>query len=671
MNPFKGLKKVDNFVTGKTVTDGWGNLYEIPQEGYSRKVDITDEVSVRYNFKNNQVELLYKDEVVHSEGLNPTEWFDDPDYWADYLYDISLDEVARIIEHEEDFMSENLQNDSLELKIEDVVQKANGKWVNRGDDGTEHGEFETREDAIKQMRAMYASGYKGEDLELKIESDSITEAHFSIDDIKRKLDNFASQITIDKDMESEVSDLLRKKHIDYMIDDSRPGKLRYQLKYSRYEDLESKRVNEDFNTSYDDFYNHFRNKIKSWSTMASSHYIYEWLVEELQELESQSYVHNWGWDFSPGIENIAKELINKAKKEFDWLHEDLELKIEELSSVYHEEDLDILGATLLTVDEAKQLSGKLRAYDNKWWLKSPGFDFDFAAIVNYGGFVDSIGNNVSSDNDIVRPALIISNLESSDLKIGDTFEFGGKQFEIISDNRALCVGDIGYSVFRENQEASDANDYEKSDVKKYVDDWFNQHKGEEIKTESKKKVEEDLELKVSEIYTNEIDDSIDVGDKIIDDEEQLQVEQEIVYPVETKVEDEIPQSPQEVVDDPAGASPEEVENKEGTQVVVDLSTKNTADKEEISSDEVEKVEESVTLKEAYDYITRGDLENIIELIQELIDEMDDVEQDEIAPSPNTYGMRKFIGTPKGYINLNNIESYIRSSDEDDEESEEF
>ena len=47
---------------------------------------------------------------------------------------------------------------------EDTVQKANGKWTNRGDDGTEHGEFDTKAEADAQRKAMFASGYKGESI---------------------------------------------------------------------------------------------------------------------------------------------------------------------------------------------------------------------------------------------------------------------------------------------------------------------------------------------------------------------------------------------------------------------------------------------------------------------------------------------------------------------------
>lgn len=47
---------------------------------------------------------------------------------------------------------------------EDTVKKSNGKWTNRGDDGKEHGEFDTKKQADDQRKAMFANGYKGESL---------------------------------------------------------------------------------------------------------------------------------------------------------------------------------------------------------------------------------------------------------------------------------------------------------------------------------------------------------------------------------------------------------------------------------------------------------------------------------------------------------------------------
>ncbi len=47
----------------------------------------------------------------------------------------------------------------------------------------------------------------------------------------------------------------------------------------------------------------------------------------------------------------------------------------------------------------------------RWWLRSPGFGSDCAAIVGSDGSVHSHGYDVDNDNNAVRPALWI-NLES-------------------------------------------------------------------------------------------------------------------------------------------------------------------------------------------------------------------------------------------------------------------
>lgn len=49
-------------------------------------------------------------------------------------------------------------------KKEDTIQKSNGKWTNRGKDGKEHGEFNTKKQADAQRKAMFANGFKGESI---------------------------------------------------------------------------------------------------------------------------------------------------------------------------------------------------------------------------------------------------------------------------------------------------------------------------------------------------------------------------------------------------------------------------------------------------------------------------------------------------------------------------
>lgn len=141
-------------------------------------------------------------------------------------------------------------------------------------------------------------------------------------------------------------------------------------------------------------------------------------------------------------------------------------------------DLEIVGATLLSVEEVELVPEFLRPYEGYWWLRSPGDLSDSAACVSVFGSVDYAGDYICGDYVAVRPALIIKNLKSSNLKIGDIIFFGDKTFEIISDTLAFCTTDIGRNCFNSDYEKEDANIYETSDIKKFVDDWFKKSKKE-------------------------------------------------------------------------------------------------------------------------------------------------------------------------------------------------
>jgi len=150
--------------------------------------------------------------------------------------------------------------------------------------------------------------------------------------------------------------------------------------------------------------------------------------------------------------------------------------------IYESDNLDnpttlptITGATLLSIEEAgKYLSNGERKYHNGWWLRSPGSNWFAAAFVDklFGAIYDyTYGYYVNYKNFCVRPALII-NLESSSFKVGDTFEINGYKFKLISHDLAwMYNSDIGLYPFNEN--GRDGNDYNTSDVKRYVDNWFN------------------------------------------------------------------------------------------------------------------------------------------------------------------------------------------------------
>ena len=131
-------------------------------------------------------------------------------------------------------------------------------------------------------------------------------------------------------------------------------------------------------------------------------------------------------------------------------------------------NLEIEGATLLSVDEARKLPLRLKQHNNWWWLRSPGFYGSHVAHVYCDGSIDVLGSYANYDN-TVCPALKITNLESSDLEIGDVFKFGDKEFEIISDTLAFCTTDIGKHKFD-----TYSNNYGRSEIKQYVDKWFNE-----------------------------------------------------------------------------------------------------------------------------------------------------------------------------------------------------
>lgn len=142
----------------------------------------------------------------------------------------------------------------------------------------------------------------------------------------------------------------------------------------------------------------------------------------------------------------------------------------------YDKSMKITNAILLSSVEAeKYLTKEDRKYNHWWWLRSPGYCQNLAARVDIDGSVYYCGFYVNIDNFCVRPALKISNLKSSNFNIGDKFEINGYNFKIISDNLAwMYKQDIGKYYFREDSEAKNANDYEYSDVKKYVDNWFNE-----------------------------------------------------------------------------------------------------------------------------------------------------------------------------------------------------
>lgn len=132
-------------------------------------------------------------------------------------------------------------------------------------------------------------------------------------------------------------------------------------------------------------------------------------------------------------------------------------------------DIAINEVTLLSETEYLECKPHIKPISGWRWLRSPGHIQLHAALVFGDGSLGNIG--VYNDFGCVRPALRISNLESSNLKIDDKFELDGKTWTVISNELALCDSWVKQMAFRPDWQAPDANQYEKSDVKKWLDEY--------------------------------------------------------------------------------------------------------------------------------------------------------------------------------------------------------
>ena len=165
------------------------------------------------------------------------------------------------------------------------------------------------------------------------------------------------------------------------------------------------------------------------------------------------------------------------------------MKIEKLITIKQESNMEITGATLLSSEEYNNYKNRIPHLDKNWWLRSPGYDDALRAVCVFGdfGFVFNRGDIVYGELG-VRPALQI-NLSSSNLSVGDEFVIGEHKFTVISESYAISNSDIGYYPFRKDSKADNANNYEVSDVKKFVDEWY-----EELIKEHEISKEEEIEI---------------------------------------------------------------------------------------------------------------------------------------------------------------------------------
>lgn len=74
-----------------------------------------------------------------------------------------------------------IEVDDIEESLTEDTVKQNGKWVNKGSEGT-HGKFKTKKAADAQRKAMFANGYKGESLKEAIDDEIDLDYESDFDD---------------------------------------------------------------------------------------------------------------------------------------------------------------------------------------------------------------------------------------------------------------------------------------------------------------------------------------------------------------------------------------------------------------------------------------------------------------------------------------------------------
>lgn len=138
--------------------------------------------------------------------------------------------------------------------------------------------------------------------------------------------------------------------------------------------------------------------------------------------------------------------------------------------VVKEEDANVTfyGITLLSKEEYLEHTNLISNNANWWWLRSPYICHNLAEYVNDDGslgynYVDGVGGSV-------RPVLI-GNLKSSNLERGTKFKLAEHTWTVLNDELALCDESIGRTYFRKDWKADDANNYDTSDIKKWLYNW--------------------------------------------------------------------------------------------------------------------------------------------------------------------------------------------------------
>lgn len=133
--------------------------------------------------------------------------------------------------------------------------------------------------------------------------------------------------------------------------------------------------------------------------------------------------------------------------------------------------IDVKDITLLTLAEYEAYKEYIpRSFDGAWWLRTPAKKPKYAkkphmcvvdwTLVDTRPIAESCG---------VRPAMVF---EADQIEVGDNFELLDWGWTVIADGLAICDQVVYNSAFQGVWNEADADCYETSHVKNYLDRWL-------------------------------------------------------------------------------------------------------------------------------------------------------------------------------------------------------
>ena len=127
---------------------------------------------------------------------------------------------------------------------------------------------------------------------------------------------------------------------------------------------------------------------------------------------------------------------------------------------------EIIKCTIPSIEDIENLPKEILKSKAWWWLRSPGCNQNSAVTVDYDGGIHKNGSRVYIVAGAVRP-LLVTTLDSSTLKLGDTYKILSIDWYYIGEGKFLTKYIQFYSFFD-----TELDDYKKSALKKKVDEWF-------------------------------------------------------------------------------------------------------------------------------------------------------------------------------------------------------